>query len=507
MKSSIKIGMIIFVIILIVTAPYMLALVNNNKSTVTAEEDTVSPTLSVTTTDAKGHPGESVQIFASFNDNIEVATAKIYYKPASAIRWSSKSIITGNATLDIPYDITEDWFYYVIVDDSAGNGPVGDPSVDGSTYYIISVTSNNTQSNNNTQDQGDTGGDQQDQNTTTRHVFIEVGTRIVCSECPKIAALLDQMYKSVTFPFYYVNLPSTATLATDRLKQYDIYGYPTLYFDGGYRVLISSSVQKTNIAQAISDALARPAPKISLNLQANRTNGSHEFTVMITLQNEEPTNYQGHLRVYLTEIVSTSGDSNTPQRFLFNKFILDDDVEVQALGQKQFTKTDSLGSLDPENIMIFAAVFNSEKQTGYSQPPDKNAFEAHYVDAVATSRIIPGGNIPPAVSIQNPQFDYVHRFGNPVRKSLLGKTIIVGHVTVVANVTDDSAITKVEFYINGNLMKSVEKPPFSWTWSKFTIGKRTITVKAYDDKGKSSSASINVIVFMKWKGLLQIASL
>jgi len=84
----------------------------------------------------------------------------------------------------------------------------------------------------------------------------------------------------------------------------------------------------------------------------------------------------------------------------------------------------------------------------------------------------------------------------------LGKTILLGQTTIVANATDDSAITKVEFYVNGKLMKTLDQPPYRWTWHQFAVGKRNIMIKAYDDKGKSSSASMDVFVLMKWKNPL-----
>ncbi|HWR27627.1 MAG TPA: Ig-like domain-containing protein, partial [Candidatus Thermoplasmatota archaeon] len=152
--------------------------------------------------------------------------------------------------------------------------------------------------------------------------------------------------------------------------------------------------------------------------------------------------------------------------------------------------------LDPENLMIFSVLFNAEKHTGYSQAPDKNPFEAHYVDAVNATRVIQGGNLPPEIGIQNPAVKYFHRFGNPIRKTLTGKTVLVGKTIIVASAHDDSQIEKVEFYINNKLMATVTQDPFQWTWHKFSFGKKTITIKAYDDSGKQSTASMDVVAFM-----------
>jgi hypothetical protein len=79
---------------------------------------------------------------------------------------------------------------------------------------------------------------------------------------------------------------------------------------------------------------------------------------------------------------------------------------------------------------------------------------------------------------------------------MTGKTILLGRTTIVASPHDDSKIVKVEFYINTKLMATVTQEPYEWSWHKFTIGKRTITVKAYDDSGKTTVASIDVTAFM-----------
>jgi hypothetical protein len=91
---------------------------------------------------------------------------------------------------------------------------------------------------------------------------------------------------------------------------------------------------------------------------------------------------------------------------------------------------------------------------------------------------------------------YFHLFGKPVRKTLTGKTILLGKTIIVASAHDDSAIKKVEFYVHGKLMATITQEPYQWTMHKFTFGKRTISVKAYDDSGKVSTASISVTAFM-----------
>ena len=56
-------------------------------------------------------------------------------------------------------------------------------------------------------DDGSDNGDDTNQ-TYTRFAFVELPKpKISCSECPKIAAMVDELYDSGDYPFYYVTLP------------------------------------------------------------------------------------------------------------------------------------------------------------------------------------------------------------------------------------------------------------------------------------------------------------
>jgi len=104
--------------------------------------DNDAPEITSITGDTTGTTGETTTITASFTDNIDVTEATLYYKLASAGTYNSKTILTGTAEVDIPLDTIETWHYYITIDDAAGNGPIGNPSTDGTTYYTITVTDN-----------------------------------------------------------------------------------------------------------------------------------------------------------------------------------------------------------------------------------------------------------------------------------------------------------------------------------------------------------------------------
>jgi hypothetical protein len=502
MKTPVKLIITIAVAVILVCSGYALLLNGQTSQPDTSKDtnqdtnesnDTIAPTITSVAGDLIGDAGSTITITTTFSDDVAVTSAKLFYKPATAIAWSSKSILTGSATLSLPAGSNESWYYYIVVDDAAENGPIGDPSADGSSFYTITVLDTPT----NPPDDNDTNGDggNTSQNSS-RFVFIELGTKIVCSECPKISVILNELYNSGDYPFYYVSLPQDNPDALARINDYNIWGYPTVYIDGGYTTLIGSSIQKSDFEKNITSAAERIIPRIFVRTTAHWDNRTNIIAINVKVENQEASEYQGRLRVYITELISTKWQAGTPMHFSFLNFLINEDVQIPANDHRIINKTLSAIDLDPENLMIFSVLFNAEKHTGYSQAPDKNPFEAHYVDAVNATRVIQGGNLPPEIGIQNPAVKYFHRFGNPIRKTLTGKTVLVGKTTIVASAHDDSQIQKVEFYVNNKLMATVTQDPFQWIWHKLSFGKKTITIKAYDDSGKQSTASMDVVAFM-----------
>ena len=488
MNTPVKVIILVAVSVVLVSSGYGLLLNGFTTQPNNELNDTFAPTISFVTGDLTGNAGSTITITSTFFDNVAVTSAKLYYKPATTFAWSSKSILSGSANLSLPTDSNESWYYYVTVDDAVGNGPIGDPSSDGSAYYTIIVK---TLDDNNTN-----GNDGNTEQNSSRFVFIELGTKIVCSECPKVSIILNDLYNSGGYLFYYVSLPQDNPKALARIKDYNIWGYPTVYIDGGYTTLVGSSIKKSDFEKNIISAAKRITPLILISTTAHWDNKTNIISINVDVENHEASDYQGRLRVYITELISTKWQGGTPIHFSFLDFLVNEDIQISGNDHLFINKTLSASDLDPENIMIFSVLFSEEKQQGYSQAPNKNPFEAHYVDAMSATRVIKGGNLPPEITIQNPAVKYFHRFGNPIRKTLKGNTVVLGRTTIVASVLDDSQIEKVEFYINDKLMATVTKDPYQWTWHKLCFGKKTITIKAYDDSGKQSTASIDVVAFM-----------
>jgi thiol-disulfide isomerase/thioredoxin len=485
MKLILKIAGIIVIAILLASSVYVIFFTGD-------DVDNEPPSIDTITRDTSGKKGESITISVTFSDNINVTNATIFYKTASATNWSSTSILSGSVNIYIPKNSDENWYYYVTVDDAAGNGPVGDPSTNGSTYYTITVL-----------DDGDNGD-----NEFVHTVFIEEATATWCAPCPQVAAILHDLYETENYQFYYVSMVHDVNdKAEERLDvDYNNLGFPTVYIDGGYKVVFTAE-DKSVYEDEISAALLRNTPNLHISVNAVFNNATNEMIIDILVENGEKETYTGRLRVYLTEITSRWADNDgNPYSFGFLDYILNQEISIDAGDTavvQKIKKISDVGfsNLDPENLKIFAVVFSSEKNQGYSDPPDnQEPFDAYYADAVNATVLVPGGNQPPGVGISIPVKGKWHFWGRPLFKTLFGNnTILIGKTTITAIAEDDSNIEKVEFYIDEDLKSTVTQEPYEWSLKRVAFIKHfrrfTIKVKAYDDTGKTASTSIDVISF------------
>ncbi|MCJ7497377.1 MAG: hypothetical protein MUO78_04500, partial [candidate division Zixibacteria bacterium] len=86
-----------------------------------------------------------------------------------------------------------------------------------------------------------------------------------------------------------------------------MYARPTVFFDGGYRVdLGAGSNWDPYYIASINACGNRVVPNIDLNLTFTWL-GSAKMNIGVTIQNNDTTDYQGRLRVYVTETISSLG--------------------------------------------------------------------------------------------------------------------------------------------------------------------------------------------------------
>jgi len=492
--------------ILLGASAYVILYTNDNNN---GGNDTEPPQIDDITGNITATAGEAVTITALFSDNVNVIEATLYYQRAGFASWNSESILSGSANISIPSGTTSNYYYYVTINDAAGNGPVGDPSTDGSEYYIITVNP---------------GGGNHENESVIHTVFIEEATATWCTNCPNVANTLYSLYETDKYNFYYVALINdTNPIAAERnTKDYHVYGFPTVFIDGGYSVIVGANKPESTFIDAINAAKARTMPKIKVTVTTQYQNSTKEVTVNTLIENKGNTSYNGKLKLYLTEIIShVSGYDSKPYHFGFLEYLTNKDISVDGKKGITLSVTKDISAYDYENLMIIGVVFNSEKHQGYANPSDTSAnlFDAYYADATNATKIVPKGNLPPQLEITSPKKGNAYWNGKPLsiidkiihrkhvikslenvsilKTILYNKTYLFGRNKIVTvNATDDSAVVKIEFSIDGKIMANDTEPPYEYSFIKdsifrsFFLRTHTLTVTVYDDTGKTTSASL-----------------
>jgi glutaredoxin len=242
----------------------------------------------------------------------------------------------------------------------------------------------------------------------THTVFAEAATKTTCPYCKYSHAALKNIYASGDYPFYYVSLVGNKnSKAYARAKNdYNFYGYPTVWFDGGYRVNVGGGTgNEAQYRSSINACGNRAVEDVDIDLSVSWLGGT-EMEIEISVHNNEGSTYGGHIRVYITEIESSMGWKDTANKlytFPFLDWAFNEPLSVSAGGSWNDSMTwdgsaHGFPSVTYDNIMVIAAVFNDEWHQGYSYPPNQNPFDAYYVDETAAA-VPEGENNPPSAPI------------------------------------------------------------------------------------------------------------
>lgn len=203
------------------------------------------------------------------------------------------------------------------------------------------------------------------------------------------------------------------THAADRYYEYNPAGVPSVFFDGGDSVCVGTysndPAQVNWYKQTITYCSNRAVSDIDVSLSSAWL-GSATMNIKVSVKNNETSNYNGHIRVYVTEIVTSMGWNDYaghPFRFAFLDYAFNKDISIEA----KTTWRDStiwngnthndghghtFGGITMDNIMVIAAVFNATWHQGYADPPSGNPFDAYYVDETAATRVSQAPSTPSA---------------------------------------------------------------------------------------------------------------
>lgn len=199
----------------------------------------------------------------------------------------------------------------------------------------------------------------------THTVLGEEASATWCPHCPPVVGYMDTIYSSGSYDFYYVTLVCDMnTYANARRIELGITGYPTVAFDGGYQTLVGNQGSTTPYINAINTCGARTVPDVDLGINVQWL-GDAEISVVVDVTNNEASTYNGHLHVYVTEIVSRwvcYGTVNYDYAMI-GDYAINMNVNVPAGQTLQYSDTwdgdtYGVGDITVDNIQLVAAVFS-----------------------------------------------------------------------------------------------------------------------------------------------------
>jgi hypothetical protein len=234
--------------------------------------------------------------------------------------------------------------------------------------------------------------------TGTHTLFAELGTCLSCVHCHTAREQLHKIYTSNDYPFYYVSLVDFENdAAAERINTYNLAGYPTVWFDGGYQVEFGSCPEgEQYYRQHLTSCGDRVVPDINVNLTALWL-GNAQIDIDVLVLNQESTSYSGYIRVYVTEVESSMGWNDTtghPYTFPLLDYAFNQNISIAPGGswigsmvwdghEYDDGNGHDFSDIQFGNLQVIAVVFNSEAHQGYSEPPSGYPFTAYYVDDAA----------------------------------------------------------------------------------------------------------------------------
>ena len=239
----------------------------------------------------------------------------------------------------------------------------------------------------------------------THTVLAEYGTATWCGFCKYAHGGLKELYAEQKLDFYYISLVSdkNSKAYARAVSDYHVYGWPTVWWDGGYRVNVGAGSipsAKSAYTSSINSCGARSVDDVEINLVATWLGGT-QMKVDCTVTNNEASTYGGTLRIFIVEKESSMGWKDTggvTYSMAFLDWAFDKTLSIPGGGSSSDTMTwdgasSGFPSVTKKNTMVIAAVYNDEWHQGYSKPPSSNPFDAYYVDAVAAKDLGTSGKI------------------------------------------------------------------------------------------------------------------
>ncbi len=242
----------------------------------------------------------------------------------------------------------------------------------------------------------------------THTPFAEYGTTTWCGYCKYAHGALKELYAEGELDFYYVTLvcDKNANAYSRAKDDFNLYGYPTVWWDGGLRVNVGAGSipsAKSYYKNSINYCGNKAVKDVDIDLSVTWLGGT-EMEIDVLINNNEASTYNGTIRVYITEIESSKGWKDTAGQlytFPFLGWAFNENITIpsgESWSDSTFWDGSSNGfpSLTEDNTMVIATVFNDEWHQAYSYPPNNNPFSAYYADETVGVRV--GNNRAPEIT-------------------------------------------------------------------------------------------------------------
>ena len=231
----------------------------------------------------------------------------------------------------------------------------------------------------------------------THTVLVEVATSQNCNPCDSWNENIYNVYISGDYEFEFVEMiiydhngNVLNQEAYNWANNHNIYAYPTSIFDDGYQKILGN--QPDSLPIVLNASGNRVVKNIYATILVTWL-GNATIKIDIEIKNNEQTQYNGHIRASITEIISRYDTYNgNPYHFGFLDFAFNKHITINPGetyidsiiwdgNQHYDNHGDSFGDIVPENIQIVMGVINNKNGyvdetvvvqiTGQNNPPNE----------------------------------------------------------------------------------------------------------------------------------------
>ena len=103
-------------------------------------------------------------------------------------------------------------------------------------------------------------------------------------------------------------------------------------------------------------------------------------------------------------------------------------------------------------------------------------------------------NTAPSARLEKPELGFLYVFDKKLIP-LIKNTFIFGKIKVQIIADNPSDVKKTVFYLDENLVETLDAPPYEWLWDSKTFGKHSLEIHVYDENENINRETINVWKF------------